>query len=308
MPKSGRPKSTTEAQRTAFLNVVRTSPFSAVTRTASQFDIGRMAARNILKKAKLYCCRAARRTTLTRQHRDRRIQFCMDMLASKDHGFDFESIVFTDEKTFCSVEDRNKLVYRPRNARFQPQYVSYNQLSGRISCGYWGWISCAGPGVLVRLNGRFNSAQYIDILETAGVPSIETIFGATGNVAYMHDNSPVHTARAVRCYLESLEFDSILNWPALSPDLNPIENIWAKVTRGWPTIVEDRQNQLERLIQERWLSLENQPGMIYDTFSNKIFRAELLSLFLRNSIFSSFRLFSKTLRLVREPISICNRQ
>jgi transposase len=42
----------------------------------------------------------------------------------------------------------------------------------------------------------------------------------------MQDNAPVHTARIIKALLEELGIN-IMVWPPYSPDLNPIENLWA---------------------------------------------------------------------------------
>ena len=43
---------------------------------------------------------------------------------------------------------------------------------------------------------------------------------------FMHDNAPIHTAHIIRDWLIENEVD-VMNWPPYSPDLNPIENLWA---------------------------------------------------------------------------------
>lgn len=43
---------------------------------------------------------------------------------------------------------------------------------------------------------------------------------------FMHDNAPVHTAQTVRETLREMDI-LVMEWPPYSPDLNPIENLWA---------------------------------------------------------------------------------
>ena len=42
---------------------------------------------------------------------------------------------------------------------------------------------------------------------------------------FMQDNTPCQTAKSVKTFLSEEDF-TVMEWPALSPEMNPIENVW----------------------------------------------------------------------------------
>jgi len=77
------------------------------------------------------------------------------------------------------------------------------------------------------------------------------IFWPTGIWHFQQDNDPKHTSKLVSAYLETTLCikDYLIKWPPYSPDLNPIENLWAdlkkRVEKHNCTSVEELKEAVE---------------------------------------------------------------
>lgn len=73
------------------------------------------------------------------------------------------------------------------------------------------------------------------------------------NFLFMHDNARAHAAGIVREYLRDVNI-TVMDWPARSPDMNPIEHMWDELKRRVRARqpVAQTMQELKTAIEEEW--------------------------------------------------------
>ena len=273
LPRSGRPRILTEEQRDHIYDTVNhTNPHITTRDLLREVD-------NVVKKRTVQkLCRELgkrkwqqkQRPFITVRHAQERLQWAIEHQAYT--LLDWKKVTWSDE---CTVE---------RGVGIKPTWT-FTRPKDQVRLGDVKPVRCSGKGVkkmlwaafghdrrtgLVPLDGDPNSAKggvtsfVIRDLYTYFLPEIMVEGGE-----FMHDGASVHTARIIRTLLAEMQI-RVMKWPAFSPDLNPIENLWAlmkaEIYRLHPELehapdTDDTLEQLIRAAKQAWHNIDN--GILY---------------------------------------------
>ncbi|RWS18285.1 Transposable element Tcb2 transposase-like protein, partial [Leptotrombidium deliense] len=87
------------------------------------------------------------------------------------------------------------------------------------------------------------------ILEHNLVDTMNTLY--PDGYVYQEDNAPCHKAIATKEWMQNNKI-KVLKWPPGSPDLNPIENLWAIMKRDLEMRNPRNISELKAIVDDLW--------------------------------------------------------
>ena len=258
-PRSGRPRATTEREdrilvRKSLGDRRLTSPeLRAKMEDDHGVHVSSRTVRSRLFSAGLRGCVAAKKPLLRDPTIRKRLAFARE---HRDWTIEqWNSVLWSDESSFqlfCGA--KRAYVRRRVGEKYSPQCIVPTVKHGGGSLMIWGCMSGLGVGQVYRCEGTMRQDQYIRVLRNHMLPSATALYGQGQAFVFQQDNAPCHKARRVCAFFERSGV-VVLDWPAQSPDLNPIEHLWEVLFRKVQGRKPSNLDALWQLLREAWVAI-----------------------------------------------------
>ncbi|KAE8896787.1 hypothetical protein PF003_g19510 [Phytophthora fragariae] len=119
------------------------------------------------------------------------------------------------------------------------------------------WASICGNGVgTLHICSESVTGEYYRHVLRSEIPVTRLLNGLPPATAFVQDNAPAHRAKLTKKCAKELNLED-LGYPAQSPDLNPIENVWAAMKRELNRTPATSLDDLKLKLRSVWADLDD---------------------------------------------------
>jgi len=204
---------------------------------------------NALKKENLRAGVKSKKPLLCKCH----IKACYDFAVKYQHWTedDWFHVIFSDEMKINHMgSDGRVWVWKKAGAPITKQHVLPTVKFGGGSVMVWGCMTAHGIGFCCRIDGRMDGSLYREILEDHVFQTAEWYGVGREDFIFQQDGDPKHRSKLAQEWFKDNKV-KVLDWPAQSPDLNPIEHLWWYLKRRLHSYPTDPKS-----IHELWERIE----------------------------------------------------
>lgn len=253
----GRNRKSDQREDTRIIREIKKDPFVTIRalREKLSLSISDRTVRRRIAEHGLKSHFARKRPFISRVNKEKRLRFARNHI-NKPLEF-WKRVVWSDESKFELFNRKRRLrVWRKSDEGLKDKHLQGTMKHGGGNIMVWGCFSWFGVGNLVLISGIMTADGYIDILNENMEESLLKM-GLEDNYIFQQDNDPKHMAKKTQAFFRACRIKP-LEWPPQSPDLNPIENLWAILdNRVEKTHVTNKQTYFAAL-EQAWNELDPQ--------------------------------------------------
>lgn len=183
---------------------------------------------------------------LSIKNRIKRLRFAMKY---QHWTWQWGHVVAMDEKTVQTYANCKKVMVKRRTReRYHPDKIASTEVQNtKNKVNLVGMIACDGPNMIYSVPTKLNGQQFKRLMRLK-------VRQLVGDNTLMMDNARIH-GKGIKYLLKS-GVKVFTDFPPKSPDLNPIENIWAELQKRLNkklfNICISTKNDLLELIRDTW--------------------------------------------------------
>jgi len=253
--RTGRPRCTSEEEDTNIALAARIEVFTSPRQVCRKLnmDVSPRTLDRRMQEADLFGRVARHKRDYSPAELQKRLSF-----ANGYGGWSIEQwkqALFADEKCFYGKGFCGRIwVRREKGEALNPNYTIHKQ-AHPVKVNVWACFASNGAGFMYIFNENMDSKLYSKILNENLAASADLVLPEGMQRYFLMDNASTHKSDLAKKVIHEASCIT-LDFPPYSPDLNPIENLWAILARRVERHTCETVEELQDVIADEWGKIE----------------------------------------------------